>query len=46
LGLDNTFGSLNFDYTATPGQQASDLNQQNGRNARPRQVQVGVRFDF
>ena len=46
FGLDNTFGSLNFDYTAAPGQQASDLSQAIGRNAGPRQVQLGFRFDF
>jgi hypothetical protein len=46
FGLDKTFGALNFDYTATPGQQASDLSQAIGRNAGPRQVQLGFRFDF
>jgi len=45
-GLGATFGSLNYDYTATPGQLASDLASSLGRNAGLRQIQLGVRFDF
>jgi hypothetical protein len=45
-GLGNTFGSLNFNYTTTPGRLASDLTASRGRLNGLRQVQLGVRLDF
>ena len=46
-GLGQTFGSLNFDYTAADaGSKPSDLAFRQGRLNDLRQIQVGVRFDF